>query len=86
MKTTKNINNQYANLCMKLGDQVLKKEQAEAAIAEIRAEIEVLNKALPVAEEAERQAEKEAQEERAAQEARRKKDEQQEEFNDDIPF
>lgn len=55
MKSTQDINGQYAQLCMKLGDLLLNREKLDARVAEVKAEIEVLNKALPVAEKIERQ-------------------------------
>jgi hypothetical protein len=57
MKAKKNINDQYANLCAQLGDLLMNKEKVDVRIADIKSQIEVLNKALPVAEEIERQLE-----------------------------
>lgn len=55
MKSTQNINGQYAQLCMKLGDLLLNKEKIDQRIAALKTEIDVLNAALPVVEGIERQ-------------------------------
>lgn len=69
MKSTQDINGQYAQLCMKLGDLLLNREKLDARVKEIKEEIEILNKALPVAEKVEKQLNLDLQERERAQQS-----------------